>query len=70
MKLSAKERLAVEMMRKLDTRQREKILGNMERQVQANAITKRVGRLRKLQIVDDKKIVKHFGHVPAHTLKK
>lgn len=53
------------MMRKLDTRQREKILGDMERQVVANAITKRVGRLRKLQIVDDRKIVKAFGKTPA-----
>lgn len=53
------------MMRKLDTRQREKILKNMEHQVLANAITKRVGRLRKLQIVDDKKIEKAFGALPA-----
>lgn len=67
MKLTAKERArAVELLGKLDARQREKLLKTMERQVLANDITKRVGKMRRLEIVDDKKIVKHYGlPIPA-----
>lgn len=64
MKLTAKERKAIEMLRTLDGKQRDEILGQMKRQIAANQITARVGKLRKLKIVEDKKIVKAFGTAP------
>jgi len=64
MKLTAKERRAIEMLRQLDTRQRDEALSRLQREVAANGITARVGKLRRLRIVDDKKIVKAFGTAP------
>lgn len=64
MKLTAKERKAIETLRKLDARQRDEALGRLEQQLAANNITRRVGKLRRLRIVDDRKIVKAFGTAP------
>lgn len=63
-KLTAQEREAVEMLRQLDARQRHDFLGAIKRQIVANRITTRVGKLRKLRIVDDRKIVRAFGAAP------
>lgn len=61
MKLTAKERDTIEMFRQLDSRQREELLGTMQRQLLANRITVRVGGLRKMKIVDNGTIEKHYG---------
>lgn len=60
-KLTAKEREAVEMLRQLDTRQREGFLKRMKRELAANDITRRVGKVRKLRIVDDIRVEGTFG---------
>lgn len=70
MKLTAKERSAITMLRKLDARQREKLLGNMQRQLIANAITARVSGLTHLKLVDDKRIEKTFGAPPWRPKKR
>jgi hypothetical protein len=51
--------------RALDIRQRDEILARMRRQVMANRITARVGKIRTLRVVDDKKIIKAFGTAPS-----
>lgn len=65
MKLSDKERTAVAMMRLLDTRQREELLAGMELQVIANRVAMRLGKIRKLKIPADLKVVKAYGSAPA-----
>lgn len=64
MKLSEKERKAVALLRKLHQRQRDELLGRMERQVIANRVAIRVGKLRQLKIPADSKIAKAFGKAP------
>lgn len=61
MKLTAKERKFVEMMRELDEPQRRRLLGDLSRGVLANRITMIVGDLRKLKIPPDTKVAKAFG---------
>lgn len=61
MKLTPKERDALEMLRQLDSRQRDEMLGEMQRQLLANRITTRVGGMRRLKIVDNSQIEKHYG---------
>ncbi|HJT63109.1 MAG TPA: hypothetical protein VJ797_15675 [Burkholderiales bacterium] len=60
MKLTDREKRELDLLRALDTKQRDKLLEQMERQVLANRITERVAG-RKLRIVDDKKIERAFG---------
>lgn len=69
MKLTLRERKAIELLRMLDSRQRNETLATIERQVTANRITARVGKLRRLRIVDDRKIVKAFGTAPLWKLR-
>ena len=63
MKLSDNERKTVAMLRLLDISQREQLLADMERQVIANNVSVRVGKLRKLRIPADKRIEEAFGSV-------
>lgn len=64
MKLTAKERLAISLLRKLDTQQRDNALADIGRQVLANKITLRVGKLRRLKTAEDRVIEGAFGSVP------
>ena len=64
MKLSTKERKAIDMLRELDARQRDKLLDHMRRQVLANRITAKVAGVRRLRTVDDSKIERAFGAAP------
>lgn len=64
MKLSDQERKALAMIRQLHSRQREKLIGQLESQVIANRVSRRVGQLRKLKIPEDRKVEKAFGGVP------
>lgn len=64
MKLKPKEQKALELLRQLDARQRDHLLGVMQRQVLANQITARVGGLRKLKIPHDREIEAAFGPAP------
>lgn len=70
MKLTAKERKALELLRQLDTRQRDEVLARMQREIAANQITARVGKLRRLKVVEDKKVIKAFGTAPIWKSKK
>lgn len=70
MKLTPKERAALSMLRRLDERQRAELLGQIRRQLLANRITARVGRLRRLKIVGNEKIEKAFGPASAWRPKK
>lgn len=64
MKLSERQRKALAMMRLLHVHQQEELLADMERQVIANRVSIRVGKLRKLKIPADRKIEKAFGAAP------
>lgn len=59
MKLSDKERKAITMLRQLQAGQRDELLAQMERAVIANRVSIRVGRLRRLKITPNKKVLKH-----------
>lgn len=61
MKLTTKERNVVAMLRELDARQQKDILGQMGRAVLANRISLKVGKLRRLKIPADSKIVRAYG---------
>lgn len=63
-KLTAKERQAISLLRKLDVRQRDKVLEDIERHVLANKITLKVGKLRRLKIPDDRAVAGAFGSTP------
>lgn len=69
MKLTAKERKAIELLRQLDVRQRDELLARIERELAANKITARVGKVRRLRIIEDKKVVKAFGTAPLWKLR-
>lgn len=60
-KLTAKEREAIEIMRQLDVAQRDKNIERMRRELLANQITARVGKVRKLRIVNDTRVEGTFG---------
>lgn len=64
MKLTAKERAALEMMRQLDARQRDTIIAGIRRELLANNITARIGKMRKLKFVTDRRVEGTFGLVP------
>lgn len=49
------------MMRQLDTAQRDKIVQRMQRELAANDITRRVGKVRRLRIVDDIRVEGTYG---------
>ena len=61
MKLTLKERRTMAMIRQLDARQREELLLHMERQLIANRLTARVSGVKRLKIVDNKTIERHYG---------
>lgn len=64
MKLTAKERRAVELLRELDAQQRSETLRHIERQVLANRLVTRVVKIRRLKIPTNKKIETAFGPAP------
>lgn len=64
MKLSAKEKKLIDVLRDLDAQQRDKFLDSMRRQVIANRITAKIAGVRQLRIVDDRKIERAFGAAP------
>lgn len=70
MKLTAKERDALGMLRELDVQQRDKIMGDIKRAALANRVITKVARStgalkRRLRTAEDHKIVKAFGTLPA-----
>lgn len=65
MKLSNKQRDALNKLWRLDAPQRDRILARVERTLMANQITARVGKLRKVSPVLDHKITKAYGKVPT-----
>lgn len=71
MKLTAKEREALAMLRELDAQQRNALLAKIRRAALANRIVVRAGRsagaLRQVRTVQDHKIVKAFGTLPARS---
>lgn len=68
MKLSAKEREVLGMLRELDAQQRDKLLGQIRRAALANRITANAGRkagaLKRVRTVPDHRIVGAFGTLP------
>lgn len=64
MKLTAKERQAINLLRKLDVKQRDLLLADIQRHVLANKITLRVGKLRRLKIPEDREVAGAFGPAP------
>jgi len=70
MKLTEHEKEAVALLRKLDERQREKLLARMQREVLANSLITRVGKLSKLEITSDRKIERAYGVVPTWRSKR
>lgn len=65
MKLTAKQREAIDKLWKLDVQQRDRILDRVERTLMANQITQRVGKLRKVHPAHDHKVAKAYGRVPS-----
>lgn len=65
MKLTEVERKALALIRRLDERQREKILARMQREVLANQLVKKALGLRKLKIASDRNVERAFGAVPT-----
>lgn len=61
MKMTTKERKALEMLRELEPKQRADILGQMERAVLANRITLKVSGARKLKLATNKRIERTYG---------
>jgi len=64
MKLSAKEKKAIDLLRELDAQQRDKLLEEMRHQVLAKRITAKIAKVRHLRTVDDRKIERAFGAPP------
>lgn len=69
MKLTAREKKAVEMLRKLDASQRDEVLERMRRDLLANRITMRAGGMRRLKIKENKRIERAFGTAPNWKLR-
>lgn len=69
MKLTAKEREALAMLRSLDAQQRDALLSEIRRVSLANQIVTNVGRrtgaLKRVKTTPDHKIVKAFGTLPT-----
>lgn len=61
MKLTEKERRAVEGLRRLDTKQFDGVLAYVQRQALANEIVTKIARVKRLRIVPDRKIERAFG---------
>lgn len=70
MKLTAKERKAIDLLRRLDGPQREEMLNRMSRQVLANEIVVRAARVRQLKVAPDRKVEQAFGSVPIWRSKR
>lgn len=74
MKLTAKEREALDMLRELDQQQRDKLLAQIRRAALANRIVAQAGRkanaLKKVRTVPDHRVVGAFGTLPARTRKR
>lgn len=64
MKLTGKEREILGMLRELDGPQRDKLLADTRRAVEATRIIARVGKLKRLRPVADHKIIRAYGKVP------
>lgn len=69
MKLSNKEKQALNMLRHLNAQQRDSLLAKIERAYLANRIAERAGNLRRVKPVPDHKIVKAFGAAPRSPTK-
>jgi hypothetical protein len=71
MKLTAKEREALDMLRELDVQQRDKLLGQIRRAALAHRIVAKVGKkagaLKKVRTVPDHKVIRAYGTLPAKT---
>lgn len=74
MKLTAKEREALGLLRELDAQQRDLLLSKLRRAAEAQRITLRVGRragaLRQVRTVEDHKIIGAYGSVLALRAKR
>lgn len=74
MKLTAKEREALGLLRELDQQQRDKLLAGIRRAALANRVIAKVGRkvgaLKKVRPVPDHKIVRAFGSIPLQHKKR
>ena len=72
MRLTAKEREALAMLRELDAQQRNRLLAAIRRAAMANRIIIRAGRqagaLQRIRPAPDYKIVRAFGTVPKKKL--
>lgn len=70
MKLTVKEKRAVELLRKLDAQQRDEVLAKIRTQVTANRITVRIGQLKRLSVKGNKRVEQNFGTAPIWKLKR
>lgn len=61
MKLTEKERRAVEGLRRLDAKQFDGVLAYVRRQALANEIVSKIARVKRLRIAPDRKIERAFG---------
>lgn len=64
MKYTAKVRIAVGKLLKLDVQQRDKILADIDRADLANRVIAKAGKLKRVRSVENHKIVKAFGSAP------
>ena len=64
-RLTAIECGAIDLLRQLHSRQREKLLARMRRDILANKIVAKAADVTEVDFVDDRSITKSFGVVPT-----